>query len=66
MTPVTIDEARTIGKVHGIDRLVICAVSDDGKTAVTTWGKDMATCRALRRWIENDDDSIVAQIHAAK
>ncbi len=66
MSPVTIDEARTIGKVHGIDRLVIFAVNNDGKTAVTTYGKDRATCQALRRWIEDDDDDIVSQIHTAR
>ncbi len=55
MTPVTIDEARDLGKRHGIDRLVIFAVNHDGKTAYTSYGKDRATCRALKRWIEEDD-----------
>ncbi len=53
MTPVSISEARDLGRGHGIDRLVIFAVSNDGKVAFTTYGKDRATCQALKRWAEH-------------
>lgn len=51
MTPISISEARTLGESHGIDRLVIFAVNNDGKVAFTSYGKDRATCQALKRWL---------------
>ncbi len=58
MTPVTVNEARDLGKSHGIDRLVIFAVNHDGKVAFTSYGKDRKTCQALKRWIEEDDQEV--------
>ena len=53
MTPVSISEARDLGKLHGFDRLVIIAVNHDGHAAFTSYGKDKATCQALKRWVEH-------------
>lgn len=54
MTPATVSEARALGHKHGGDRVVIIQVNDDGRVAITTYGKDRSTCRALAAWADSD------------
>ena len=50
---VTISEARTLAKRHGIDRMIILQVCDDGNFAFTSYGKDRQICKALSRLVDN-------------
>lgn len=64
--PVSILDARNIGKRYALDRLVIVAVNNDGRSAITTYGKDKATCDALAEWAESDDGTdLLLAVHRA-
>ncbi len=68
MNHVTVDEARALAKRHGIDRMLIVQVNDNGKIAFTSYGKNRQTCQALRELVEDDDWSlgVAAVIHEAQ
>ncbi len=65
---VSVAEARYLAQKHGIDRMVIIQVMDNGQCAFTSYGKDRKTCDAVRRWVDDvgRTDAIAAEIHAAR
>lgn len=63
MNPVSVTQARIIGKAHGLTKLVIIAIDQDsGEFGITTWGRTKAECRELAAWSERVGDSVVAGI----
>jgi len=52
MKCVSIPEARRLANEHGMSKLLILGIDDNGNFAFTTYGKTKAQCNAMRRWAE--------------
>lgn len=62
MKATPISKARQIGQETGATRVAVLVIDDDGRYAVTTWGKTKSQCDAMRRWSETCGASVLAEI----
>ena len=48
MSVPSINEARNLGKKHGLYGVVILAITEDGEFGITSWGKTKLECAEMK------------------
>lgn len=62
-TPIS--EARRLGRMLGVDRVVIITMDSNNEWCLTTWGKTRSLCRALGEWADTEGDTAVRTMEIA-
>jgi len=66
MKCVSIPQARQLANDHGMTRLLILGIDDNGNFAFTTFGRTKAQCDAMRRWADTHVPGIGVMMDKAR